>query len=387
MAKFVLLTPKDPWLSPSGGTSTFAKQLLQVFKEDVAIVSMSTQDFVSGQWIDRNFQNTKIKFFCLGKNNLKKGILPARIHFLIRIILNNRRIKKLGVKRIFIDSPESLFFLASGWESVCYMFHGLNNPVKHSRYIFLQWLGTAFEKFFLYKLERFHPACILAAADKITIENFNKSTGFQNKVGNIISFPTRVDNEIFEPIDNIESLRKNLNIRSKIVFTVNGRLAWIKGWDLLLESFSLFNQKNPDSLLIFVGDGEDYNKIETKIKKLKLDENVKITGFVSPKEVAKYINVADLCLVGSFREGWSVAMCEILACGKGMVTTNVSGASDMVINGKNGFIVEERTPKEFFNAIELALKLIDKEANSYELSKKYFLSTLKSDIEHLWQFK
>ena len=240
MSKFILITSKDPWLSPSGGTSAFARQILQVFKENIAVVSMTTEDMIEGQWVDRIFQGTKIKYFCLGKNNIKKGLLPARIHFSFKIILHNKGIKGLGVKRIFIDSPESVFVLSRGWESICYIFHGLNNPVTHGRYQFLRGLGIAFEKLFIYKLKKIKPHCILAAADIKTIENFNNLTGFQNKVGNIISFPTRVDNNIFTPTDNIKSLRKELNIKAKVVFTITGRLAWIKGWDLLLESFSLF---------------------------------------------------------------------------------------------------------------------------------------------------
>ena len=47
--------------------------------------------------------------------------------------------------------------------------------------------------------------------------------------------------------------------------------------------------------------------------------------------MSTYLGAADLVFVGSFEEGWSTAMVEALACGKPIISTNISGANDMII--------------------------------------------------------
>lgn len=385
MNKFILLTAKDPWVAPTGGTSSFARQLLHEYKDVIAVASMTSEKVTARKWIDREYQNWDIKFLCLGRSNgLLMRFIPARVLFFWKVLINRHKVKELGIKNIFIDSPEAIWGIDTHWESVCYIFHGLNNPVSNSRFKSLRFLGNAFEKLFVYRLKRLKPECILAASGQSIINEFNLKTGFNIMVGEITMFPTRVDNTIFYPVNDTDILRKDLGVKTEIVFTSIGRLARIKGWDLILEAFELFHSANQSSTLIFVGDGEDHQKIIQKVISLRLQKYVIITGMLEPSDVAKYINISDLCLVGSFREGWSVAMCEILACGKAIVSTSVSGASDMIIEGENGFIVNQRNPKEFYSKMRFALELKNSQKVSLELSKLYRLSNLKNDLESLW---
>lgn len=382
--KFILLTSRDPWLPPKGGTSAFARQLLEVFQDEVAVVSMADGFNHIDRWIDRVYKSKAIKYLCVAKYTKTSKIVPSRIIYMFNLYRNRRRIKELGINRVFIDSPEAIWAMPLEWGSSCYMFHGLNNPVANSKFLFLRVLGKTFERFFFLRLTKIKPDCFLAAADQRSIRDFNDSTKFNIKVGEINSFPTRVDNKIFYPVDESKILRKKLGINSEIVFTSVGRLARIKGWDLILEAFALFHTIYPSSTFVFVGDGEDHHKITQQTVRLKLQGSVIITGMLEPSDVANYINISDLCLVGSYREGWSVAMCEILACGKAIVSTSVSGASDMIIEGGNGFIVNQRNPKEFCDKMMSALELKNSQKVSLELSKKFQLSNLKNDLESIW---
>jgi glycosyltransferase involved in cell wall biosynthesis len=389
LEKFILLTTKDPWLQPSGGTSAFARHLLSAFKNEIAVVSMTSEDLPIGEWIKREFDNVEIRYLCLGKRDFKKkSIIPVRLHFLFILLKKAKLLNVNEIRNLYVDTPEAVFALSNNWESICYMFHGLSNPIANGRYKLFQWFGFIFEKIFLRKLVKISPNCFLAAADNETISDFYLKTNFNLKIGRIIPFPTRVDQNIFFPINNVNFLRRELNINKNNVFTVVGRLAWIKGWDLILDAFKLYYEKYSDSLLVFVGEGEDRERIQKKIIQLKLNGNVIITGLLPPNKVAEYINISDICLVGSFYEGWSVAMCEMLACGKRIVTTNVSGAHEMVQNGRNGFIVNDRTPADFFIAIENTMDNIPSSNNiSLELSKKYLLRDLKHDLEYYWRIK
>ena len=113
-------------------------------------------------------------------------------------------------------------------------------------------------------------------------------------------------------------------------------------------------------------------KLSNKAQRLGIAESIQITGFIPHAEVNIYLNAADLCVVASHREGWSLAMLEILACGKPLVSTDVSGAKDMIYQGENGFIVEERNPRLFADAILKTLELKNAGKISKEIAAAIF---------------
>lgn len=136
-------------------------------------------------------------------------------------------------------------------------------------------------------------------------------------------------------------------------------------------------------MLIFLGDGEDRHDLEISIDKHNVVKDVMITGFKPPEDVVKYLNAADVCVVGSHKEGWSIAMLEALACGKPIVSTDVSGARDMIIQGENGYVVKERYPEKFADCIARALRL-DAAPASLKIAKKYSTDALKDDFGKIW---
>lgn len=78
-------------------------------------------------------------------------------------------------------------------------------------------------------------------------------------------------------------------------------------------------------------------------------------------------------------------MVEELACGKPIVSTPVSGASRLVQPGKNGFIVQERHPVAYADAIEAALTLTAADAVSLGIARHFSAATLAQDLAALWR--
>ena len=116
-----------------------------------------------------------------------------------------------------------------------------------------------------------------------------------------------------------------------------------------------------------------------------ISESIQITGFIPHAEVNIYLNAADLCVVASYKEGWSLAMLEMLACGKPVVSTDVSGAKDMIYQGENGFVIKERDPRLFAGAILKTLELRDVEKISREVATKYSTKTIAPDLASIWK--
>jgi glycosyltransferase involved in cell wall biosynthesis len=225
---------------------------------------------------------------------------------------------------------------------------------------------------------------VLAAADAASIAAYVARSEHRLRKSDIISFPTRVDTSVFQPNDK-ECARGQLGLPSNacIVVTV-GRLHWAKGWDLLIDAFKLFRMPRDDAHLVFVGDGQDRPKIETRIKANGLSESVHITGYLDATSIAVYLNAADIFVLGSLAEGWPTVVVEALATGKAIVSTRVSAITELVENGENGYIVETRDPHEFCNAMNAALRLDGATSYSVAKAQRYALSGLADDLGRLW---
>jgi glycosyltransferase involved in cell wall biosynthesis len=295
------------------------------------------------------------------------------------------QIRRREFDGLLVDSPEMLFAASSqSWESVCYSFAGLNNPVAVSRYPWARIMGGCFERRHIACLNRIRPDAYIAAADSAAIEAFHRRTGNALDRSRFHQFPTRVDTGLFFPMD-MEEARRELGLpMDAAIFVATGRLCWTKGWDLLLESFVRIRRQCPSSALIFLGDGEDRGKALARAGALGVRESVTITGFLPQSAVARHMNAASVCLVGSRNEGWSLAMCEMVACGKAVVSTDVSGARDMVEDGLNGYVVRGRDPQRYAEAVGKAMKLENAAEHSLRLAGKYAVKNLASDLGALW---
>lgn len=386
----LLFTGGDPWGTPSGGQTTFAKHLLTAFGPKIAVSSYCTDRSIpTGKWIQRPFNGKTIWYFSRGhhrKYNSIRPLIPLRVKAFFNAKRFLRDITKMQFAAAFIDSPEILFAVRmDSFERLCYRFAGVNNPVSNSRYIWFRFLGRIFEKYHISVLKRLKPEAILASADLKSINEFHKRTGHQLDKLHFHQFPTRVDTDLFFPIEKMKARRQlNLPTDAKILMTV-GRLSWIKGWDLILSSFAEIIKILPDAVLIFVGEGEDRNKLDDMASTLNIRENIMITGSKPQKEVAMLINACDVCLVASYREGWSLAMCEMIACGKPIVSTDVSGARDMIQSEHNGFIVAERNSSDFAATVLRALNLRHAPEISLEIAKRYSVKNLARDLGAVWE--
>ncbi len=389
----IYISPGDPWGSPRGGQTAFAKQALEAFGNRFAVVSPDeTGGTPVGRWTVGEWNGEPIWRFNVGsyapRNKSRAPLIPRRIVFLALIKKYLREIRTIETKNLFCDSPELLGALAKyRWDSVCYRFAGLNNPVGVSRYAWLRFLGDWFHRRMFANLKKLRPDVLLAAADRDTLAEFLRDNKKLTQGLEIVSFPTRFDPAIFYPSDG-EAERRDLGWEENYPrLLVVGRLSWLKGWDLALDSTAFLKKKFPKLKLIFVGDGEDRCAVEKRARELEIQNSVCVEGFLPPTEIRRRLAAADLYLISSLREGWSVAATEALACGKKIVATDVSGVSEMVFSGQNGVVVETRNAEAFARGIEEALRQPveqNVDAFSLELSKRFSKERLAQDWGALW---
>ncbi len=370
---------------PPGGQLSFARQMMSAFGNRLALVGISIDQTPCGQWIKKRIDGVEYDFFAIGKRApiTRRPVIPRRLSAFLQLKLNKKSILSRSHKKVFINSPEAALAMVEwSFEQSCYCFHGVENPLVFSRYKVGRLFGSVFERLLFKAVLK--AGVVLACSDDTEVATLVERSKGVFTQGSIVPFPTRVDTSVFRPFD-ISEARARLGITmQEPVFVVSGRLNTYKGWRLVLDAFALFIKRKRHGRLIFVGDGEDRHLLEAQIAMMELKDRVRITGFVPPSEVVWYLNAADIYVVGSLREGWSVAMLEALACGKIIVSTDVSGAKEMVREGENGLVIRQRDPHAFALGMEKALMLPDAQKTSFSIAHKYSLDGLRADMVKVW---
>jgi len=390
--RFIHMDPVNFLDFPMGGTLSFSRQLIDQFRNQVALVGLITDESDPvGKWFRKEINGVYYHFFGIGRfrKSDMKPLIPIRLQTFLLLLFYLPRIRKMDNKNIFTQSPQFLFALNFfKWNSLCFCFAGIANSVAISRYKYLRVLGILYEKF-LFRILKRKATVILAAADNQAILDAIARTGNILKKEDIISFPTRFNPQIFYPADK-SNCRKSLNINDNdFLLVTTGRLSWIKGWQLLIDATAeLYSETDYKNVkIVFVGDGEDKKKIENYNKVLFEKGIIKLVGKLKQNEISLYLNSADVFVLGSFTEGWPTSLVEAMACGCAIVTTNVSAVSEIVCEGKNGFIVNDRDSVNFAMMIKEAGKLNNVVEFSLNMRNKFSVEYLKDDFEKLWLSK
>ena len=170
-----------------------------------------------------------------------------------------------------------------------------------------------------------------------------------------------------------------------ITSIILGRLGWFKGWKLMIDAFKLASKELNNAKLYFIGDGEDHDKITTYRQEQGLDGQVVLLGKKAPKEIAEWLNKADLFVMGSMAEGWSTTLVEACACGVPCVVTDFSSAREMIADGKNGYVITGRDENMFADKMIEALALDRNAVISYDKRfERLAVSHLKEDLNKIW---
>jgi glycosyltransferase involved in cell wall biosynthesis len=362
-----------------------ARALMKLYGSRLGLVGMTRGKDPVGRWVIKEICGTPYIFFsvCHGKPSGKKPFVPARLTFYVGLRRFRKEIVSLGCRAAFIQAPEALLAISRwDWESLCFWFPGVENPLKRSRYAFAKPVSRLFDHALFSALNRV--SVILGAADENAIQALVSRSQGRLCRERVIQVPTCVDTSVFHPV-RADRERAALGIPAgPSVFVTSGRIGRLKGWELLLDAFERFLRCNSNALLFFVGDGEDRYLLEAQIEARGLSAKVKITGFQNPTQVASYLAAANVVVFGSYLEGWSVSMLEALACGKAIVSTEVSGADAMIKQGLNGFVVKGRDPEIFAQAMKEAISLSKAEQVSSSLSCQFTLTAFGERLARLW---
>jgi glycosyltransferase involved in cell wall biosynthesis len=143
-----------------------------------------------------------------------------------------------------------------------------------------------------------------------------------------------------------------LEADQRLVLSV-GRLAAQKGHTDLLSAFALIAPRHPQVRLLIAGDGPERSRLETMIRSLGLDAQVRLLGHAD--DVWRLHRAAELFVLPSLYEGTPFAMLEAMASGLPVIATTFGGADEIVEHGRDGLLVPTGDVEVLAQAIERAL--------------------------------
>ncbi len=128
------------------------------------------------------------------------------------------------------------------------------------------------------------------------------------------------------------------------------RLFHLKGHEYLVRAGALAVAKNPDLRFLLVGDGVLAEPIRQQVRAAGLDDYFQFTGLVPPERIPALLGAMDLVVHTSLREGLARVAAALIA-GKPVISYDVDGAREVVLDGETGFLLPPKAVDELAERI------------------------------------
>jgi len=153
------------------------------------------------------------------------------------------------------------------------------------------------------------------------------------------------------------------------------------------------NSNNQDNIkpqnikVLLVGEGINKDYYQKLIDKYNLNANILLTGYRN--DVPKIFKISDICISCAKQEGLPVNLIEGCMSGLPILATNCRGNNEVVIDNKNGYLVDINNKEKFKNKL---IKLISNKSirerlgkSALEESKKYKLSKVMDEMKKIYE--
>jgi len=211
----------------------------------------------------------------------------------------------------------------------------------------------------------YREADMVIATSPMQLDMFYKDYSLpRNKVRMI---PPGYDDNRFFPVSEAtqEAIREDFNLPKdlKIVSSI-GRLSRNKGFDLLVDAFSVVAERADDVILrLAVGSESEENtedpmraELEEKISKLGLQEKVILSDSLPDEEMPDFYRAADVFCLPSRYEPFGMTAIEAMACGTPTVVTTHGGLYRTLTYGTDALFADTFDKVDFGITILKAIR-------------------------------
>lgn len=195
-------------------------------------------------------------------------------------------------------------------------------------------------------------------ADGIVLQTESNKAYF----GDVVQRKSKV---IYNPVDMKGHVGAAIGVKKAKLIVTAGRLMPQKNQKMLIQAFAKVAKKYTDYKLVIYGEGPERKNLEDLIKTLELSEKILLPGNVS--DLHERMKNADLFVLSSDYEGMPNALIEAMCLGLPVISTKVSGTTELVLRDKNGILVDCNSEEQLISAIDEILSDDEKmEQYAYE---------------------
>ena len=178
-------------------------------------------------------------------------------------------------------------------------------------------------------------------------------------------------------LDGAEA-RKRLSLpdRGRVVgFT--GRFSFQKSPALAVEAFSILAQTYPDVTLCMIGDGELGEEVKQAVAASPAKDRIVLAGL---QDAAPLMSAFDVLLCTSIYEGMPIAFIESLSAGTPIVSTDIGGADEAIVEGQTGYVAKSMDAAALAAACAAFLNLSDIERDAMKVRVKQRSELFTSEV-------
>lgn len=188
---------------------------------------------------------------------------------------------------------------------------------------------------------------------------------------------------IYNPINiDTQFVGAAINAVKEDVIVCVGRLTYQKQHWVLIDAFAKFHQTHSNFKLIIYGEGEMRNRLQQQIEDLGIADSVCLPG--RSQDVMMQILSARMFVTVSAYEGMSNALIEAMCVGLPCISTKVSGATELIIDGKNGTLVNVGDIDEIASKMSIIADNQHIATQYAEEAKKIYTNLNSSKIATQW---
>lgn len=298
---------------------------------------------------------------------------PRKILAIAQYCIENR----IRIIHAHLEKPILLALMLGKWLGIKVVIH------EHATGLHENWKRQTYE--LLYGL-------LGRQADAYIAVSHNMAEYLRRRIGippgKIHIIPNSVNLEKFSPDPALPPmLREQYHIPpDALVIGYAGRLAPVKGPDLLVEAVSLLPRSRPFHLIL-AGDGPLRSKLEQRAQRLQLTDRITFTGFCP--DINRLMNLFDIGVIPSRSESFGLTALEMMSMNIPFVCSGIGGLREFTQHNDNALITTENTPHFIARAI---LQLADDPqlcgrltANACQTARQYAITTYTTRIAALYR--
>ena len=124
----------------------------------------------------------------------------------------------------------------------------------------------------------------------------------------------------------------------------------VKGWDYLIDTMRSLKDQGVKITCVAAGEGLLLDEIKKEVENFGLSQEFIFLGHV--ENIYEELQKTDIFILTSKREGMSVAILEAMANGLPIISSDVGGIKEQVLNDYEGYIVPKGDIQGYVNSVK-----------------------------------